>query len=141
MNKDNSLNSSMESTPQYLNLNFLEILNIALAGIRRASIFLGLGSNAAWDPVYKKYLLLDSTKIHFVPQQLSNSDIESSKRDFANWLVGNGLREVNEYFDVFLDKIYEATMMGSAFRHEKINLEKCIEIKKNAQDFLKKASI
>ncbi len=137
MNNNESLNSNMENTPQYLKLNFLEILNIAWTGIRRASIFLGLGLNAAWDPTYKNYLLPDSTKIHFVPQQLSNSDIESSKRDFANWLIGNGLREVNEYFDVFLDKMHEATMMGSTFKHKKINHKMFAEIKEKCSKFSK----
>lgn len=125
------------SEPQYLNVNFLNILNIALAGIRRSSIFLGLGLNTAWDPTYKKYLLPDSTKIHFIPQQLSDSDIENSKIDFASWLIGNGLREVNEYFDVFLDHIYEATLMGSVFKHDKVNPEQIAEIKKKCVKFTK----
>jgi len=138
MNKDDKLDLSRRNAHQYLNINFLEILNIALAGIRRSSIFLGLGLNAAWNPEYKNYLLLDSTKIHFIPQQLSDSDIENAKRDFANWLVGNGLREVNEHFDVFLDKIYEATMMGLVFKHEKIDHEKYAEIKNKCKRFSKK---
>lgn len=74
----------MMNEPQYLQLNFLNILNIALAGIRRANIFLGLGLNAAQNPAHKDYLLPDSTKIHFIPENLSDLDIENSKKDFAN---------------------------------------------------------
>ncbi len=123
--------------PQYLNVNFLHILDVALLGIRRANIFLGLGLNAAWNPTHKNYLLPDSTKIHFIPENLSDADIENSKRDFANWLIGNGLREINEYFDVFLDHIYEATMMGNVFKHDKIDAEKFAEIKKMSVIFSK----
>lgn len=123
------------SEPQYLQLNFLNILNIALAGIRRANIFLGLGLNAAKDPAHKNYLLPDSTKIHFISENLSDLDIENSKKDFANWLVGNGLREVNEYFDVFLDHIYEATLMGSVFKHDKVDHENLVKSKAKSKKF------
>jgi len=46
------------------------LLELALRGIRRASVFLGLGVNAAIDPEFKDYQLTNLSNIHIIPANL-----------------------------------------------------------------------
>jgi hypothetical protein len=94
-------------------IDFDVILEIALLGIRRAAVFLGFGLNAAADPKFRDYRLAPHTGFSFVPEDLSDIDVDEYKREFATWITANGLREIIESFAVFLDAIYTACLKVS----------------------------
>jgi hypothetical protein len=82
----------------------------ALTGVHRASIFMGLGVNAADDPDSKSCQLKGPIQISVLPHELSGPDLVTAKGHFRNWIIGNGLRELAERFGEFLDQIYDAVL-------------------------------
>lgn len=49
-----------------LEINFDKILEVALRVVRRASVFMGFGVNAAQNPHFNNYQLTQITKIQLV---------------------------------------------------------------------------
>jgi len=48
------------------NIDFGKLLEVALKGVRRATVFLGLGVNAALDKNFNKYQLTDIAQIQLL---------------------------------------------------------------------------
>ncbi|MHB1947597.1 MAG: helix-turn-helix transcriptional regulator [Gammaproteobacteria bacterium] len=115
--------------------DFNQILNIASSRIRRTAMFLGLGLNAVWDSENNKYLLSDHTIVNFIPMDLNKDDVEASKKNFPNWLIGNGLREVDENFELFLLNIYQAIIFASLSPQESVDSEQLEMIRKKIDKF------
>lgn len=93
------------------NIDFGKILEVALKGVRRATVFLGLGVNAALDPEFKKYQLTEIAEIQLLPSDVDAQTITHFKNEFKTWIAANGLRELTETFSVFLEKLHEACLM------------------------------
>ena len=93
------------------NIDFGKILEVALKGVRRATVFLGLGVNAALDPEFNKYQLTKIAKIQLLPPEVDAQTITRFKDEFKTWIVGNGLRELIETFSVFLERVHEACLV------------------------------
>jgi hypothetical protein len=91
-----------------ININFDNILDVALMGVRRSSAFMGFGVNAAIDVGFNKYQLTEITCIQLLPMDLSNESVNQMKQHFLTWIVGCGLRELIESFSIFLDHVYLA---------------------------------
>ncbi len=93
-----------------VNIDYNSILEIALKGIRRAYVFLGFGYNAAEDPNVKNYSLTDVSIIQIGLGQVDDIAMSEFKRSFLIWITGNGLREIIESFNNYLDKIFDASL-------------------------------
>lgn len=87
-----------------------KIKEIALKGIRRTTIFLGLGVNAARDGKFTKYQLPENHYLKMVPENASEEQVTHFKQNFEKWVILNGLRELIETFGLFLDKIHQACL-------------------------------
>lgn len=98
------------SQVQY-NIDFGKILEVALKGVRRATVFLGFGVNAALDPEFNKYQLTKIAKIQLLPPDVDAQTVARFKEEFKTWIVGNGLRELIETFSVFLERLHEACLV------------------------------
>jgi hypothetical protein len=61
------------------NIDFGKILAVALKGVRRATVFLGLGLNAALDPEFNKYQLPKLQKYSSFLQTLTLRPLPTSK--------------------------------------------------------------
>jgi len=94
-----------------INVDLDKIRDVGYLGVRRASVFMGLGVNAALDAEFKDYQLTHITKLQLVPGTVDSEAIGRFKEDFKTWVEGNGLRELIETFSVFLDRIYEAALL------------------------------
>jgi len=94
-----------------INVDLDKILDVAQRGVRRASVFMGLGVNAALDAKFKEYQLTHITKLQLVPDAVDSETIGHFKEEFKTWIEGNGLRELIETFSVFLDRIYDAALL------------------------------
>lgn len=98
-----------------------KIVDVAHLGVRRASVFMGLGVNAALDPEFKQYQLTHITKLQLVSDNVDLKTVGHFKEEFKTWIEGNGLRELLETFSVFLDRIYEAALLLSISK-DKVDL-------------------
>jgi len=92
-----------------ITINYNNILNTAEKGVQRAAIFLGLGINASRNPDVT-HGLQEHTLLQFTPDGLDANVVGSYKEEFTKWIIRNGLRELQETFNIFLDQIYEATL-------------------------------
>jgi hypothetical protein len=90
-------------------INYDLVLDTALKGVRRAAVFMGLGLNAALDPNYKSYELIDIAALQLVPANADDTTITHYKENFALWITANGLRELIEAFSIFLDQVHYAS--------------------------------
>ncbi|MEP4034912.1 hypothetical protein [Pseudophaeobacter sp.] len=96
-----------------INLDFGAILEIALKGVRRSSVFMGLGVNAARDPENKDYQLSGITQIQLVPENVPKEAVEHFKKEFQIWIVAGALREATEAFALFLDELHRACSVAA----------------------------
>lgn len=104
-----------------INVDLDKILDVAHRGVRRASVFMGLGVNAALDAEFKEYQLTRITKLQLVPDTVDSETIGHFKEEFKTWVEGNGLRELIETFSVFLDRIYDAALLIDISK-DKVNM-------------------
>lgn len=93
-----------------ITVNLDQIKEIALKGIRRTTIFLGLGVNAARNENFNMYQLPENHYLRLVPENASEQKIKRFKENFEKWIISNGLRELIETFGLFLDKIHQACL-------------------------------
>lgn len=100
-------------TPQTVNIDIAEIAQIALKGIRRAYVFMGLGLDAASDSSVTNVHLGQGTRVQIVPQEISGNVLANYKASFAGWITANGLREIVESFGLFLNRVYFACLLIS----------------------------
>jgi hypothetical protein len=89
-----------------INIDLPTIKNIAVKGVRRTAIFMGLGINAANDPDFKQYELAKITSLEFIEPISDEKTLTHFKTEFGRWVIANGLRELIETFCVFLDEIH-----------------------------------
>jgi len=94
-----------------LTIDFDKLKDIALRGIRRTSIFLALGVNAARDERLKKYHLTDLSMFRFVPDNVDTQTLRHFKSAFEQWIISNGLRELVESFATFMDGVYRICLI------------------------------
>lgn len=93
-----------------ININLPAIKNIAIKGVRRTAVFMGLGINAANNPDFKQYELTQITNFEFIEPISDEKTLNNFKTEFGRWIVINGLRELIETFCVFLDEIHLACL-------------------------------
>jgi hypothetical protein len=93
-----------------IEINFDKILDIAMRGMRRSAIFMGLGVNAALDAEFTNYQLTHLTNIQIVPN-VAPEKVSHFKDEFKIWIEANGFRELVESFSTFLDALHHACLV------------------------------
>jgi len=93
-----------------MTIDFDRIKGIALRGIRRATVFLGLGVNAARNESITEYDLAE-TRIKLLPLKVSAQELKDMKQNFEKWIIWNSLRELIESFGIFLDAINQSCLL------------------------------
>lgn len=92
-------------------INLDKILQVAYTGVRRASAFMALGINASYDPDNRSVHLKHPFHLRFLPDNMSDAQINEVKNNFSEWIVGNGLRELDQSFAIFLDYLHDAGLV------------------------------
>lgn len=92
-------------------LDYIEAREIARKACLRSASFLGFGLNCARDSSLSDFSLSKEVSFQFLPSNLPEAKVEELKREFENWIVSNGLRALIESFAVFLDRIYEYSLL------------------------------
>jgi hypothetical protein len=91
-------------------IDFSKIKEVALLGVRRTAVFMGLGINAALDVNFKNYDLTKITQLQFVPPDVDDKTISHIKEEFGLWIINCGFRELIETFAIFMDSIHLASL-------------------------------
>lgn len=97
----------------HLTLDYAPTREIVYIACRRAAAFMGFGLNAARNDTLTDFTLSREYSLHWFPDDLSTETIAEYKREFEGWIVAGGLRELIEGFSVFLDRLYELTLIAS----------------------------
>lgn len=109
-----------------IHIDLDQVLQIALTGVKRASVFMGLGVNAAINDGFNKYQLSEITNIQLIPDDLSEETIKHFKEEFRLWVEAGGFRELVDTFINYLDSIYESCLLMKATQERSLlaNLSK-----------------
>ena len=99
-----------------LRIDFDQILDVALHGVRRASVFIGFGVNAATDSNFKTHSLTKFSNLQIGPSELSEEALVEAKENFRLWIEAAGFRELTDTFNVFLEAIHSACLISSCAR-------------------------
>lgn len=102
----------------HLNINFDQLREVALNGIRRSAVFLGLGVNSARDPRFSDYELTKITLIRLVPANADAQVVRGYKKAFEEWIIACGLRELTETFAIFLDGVHRSCLIMATHQKE-----------------------
>jgi hypothetical protein len=93
---------------QQVTVDLDRLLETALLGARRASVFMALGTNAAEDPTHTSYRLPTAISMSLLPEDVSTENVAEFKREFRVWIVASALRDLIDHFSVYLDQVFEA---------------------------------
>lgn len=94
-----------------LHVDLDRVKEIALIGVRRAAMFMGLGVNAAANPAVTSYQLDGFYQIRLLPENLAAEALEKAKQHFRSWIIGNGLTELLHNYSLFLDEVYAVGLL------------------------------
>jgi hypothetical protein len=115
-------------TEQRINLDHLK--EVAIKGVRRAALFLGLGLNAANREDFRDYELWKvpegdeyrGLNFSLIPDNAGEDDLRIYKDEFGCWVINNGLRELVERFVLFLDQAHHLCLFVSkSFEGNRLN--------------------
>jgi hypothetical protein len=81
----------------------LDVMNVAT---RRASAFMSLGLRAANDLSVETLTLDSNFQIQFLPNPPPANLIRNVQSSFSTWIVGNGIRELDQHASIFADSLY-----------------------------------
>lgn len=126
------MSQTRQPSVQRIHIDFVRILEIAHLGIRRASSFVALGLRVTGDDSIRSVRLDNNFHHVFMPDPLPEEDSRRVRENFGKWVVGNGLRELDQFFSVFLDHVYYALVRISA--GGPLNAEATRRLKVNEQD-------
>ena len=102
-----------------IKIDLEKLQDIAHVGVRRATIFMGLGLNAAHKDDFNDYELnklpivpgQTNLPIELFPRELPVERVREFKREFAIWVTICGMRELLEYFALFLDQMHRYALV------------------------------
>lgn len=100
----------------HIRIDLDKTLDIAVKGVRRASIFMGLGVNAALDDQFSSYQLSKITNIQLISDDVSAETLRHFKSEFRIWIEAGGLRELVETFSTYLDALHRVCSLMQAIR-------------------------
>ncbi|MES0122168.1 hypothetical protein NKL05_08550 [Mesorhizobium sp. C420B] len=86
----------------HVRIDFARLRRPADLGVRRASVFLALGSNAANHIPSLPHQLDDRMSYHLVPSEISDETRRQFNENFEAWIIGNALRDLVDAFTIFL---------------------------------------
>jgi len=91
---------------QDVSINADAIKDIALRGVRRAVAFLCLGLQATRKGPPDSVALDSKFVIQWFPDPLPTELAAELAIEYENWIIGSALRELDQYFGMFLNEIW-----------------------------------
>jgi hypothetical protein len=106
MTVDGAREAGQKSITRELVVDFAELREISYKGVRRAAAFLGIGLPVTENYVPESLSLTQYSMWQFFPEPIPKSVGMEAVSEFRSWLVGNALRELDLFFNLFLDAIW-----------------------------------
>ncbi len=100
------------SSDEPINVNVDEIRNIVSVSIRRTSAFLRFGLDELNTRDGGNFNLAAGVNYQFWPEVITTDERNDARDAYRSWLVGCGLRELDQYYSIFLDKVWWAIEVG-----------------------------
>jgi hypothetical protein len=88
--------------PAHVEIDFQLLRRPADIGVARASVFLGLTTNAAAAKPPLSHVLDDKVQYRFIPDDVPPEASAHFMEEFTYWIIGNALRELVDAFSAFL---------------------------------------
>ena len=95
------------ATPAEFTLDLDRKKQIVDVGIRRASAFLKIGLTAADAEPPTDFALAGGIAFRFFPTPVKSDVAREVRDEFSSWLIGSCLRELDQYFSLYLDALWE----------------------------------
>lgn len=92
---------------RYLNFNILGLQERAYIGVRRAAAFLGVSERFVEGSFPRSLTLGHKLKQQFLPDPYPEENIFELKENWKAWIIGNALRELDQFTSLFLDDAYD----------------------------------
>ncbi|MEA2841021.1 MAG: hypothetical protein QOF41_2351 [Methylobacteriaceae bacterium] len=102
------------ANPIEVAINFDAISAIMAVGANRASSFMFLGLRSAEDETIRSVRLDGAYTYQFMPEPLSAEQSKEVRGNFLKWIIGNGLRELDQHFVRALDEAYTLYVLINA---------------------------
>lgn len=90
-----------------LNFNFKATQERAYVGVRRAAAFLGLSERFIEGEFPRSLTLGRSVKRQLLPDPFPEESIDELRGNWQVWIVGNALRELDQFLSLYLDDLYD----------------------------------
>lgn len=90
----------------------------AYVGVRRAAGFLGLSERFLEGEFPRSLTLGRNIKRPFLPDPLPQDLIPELREAWQAWIVGNALRELDQFLSLYLDEAFDMTEMAKLVRGE-----------------------
>lgn len=94
--------------PANVTINFSEMSGVVDLAIRRVSAFYRFGLDELDLRDGGDFQIASKMVYSFWPQQITDEHREEAKREYKAWLVGNCLRELDQFYKLFQDKVWRA---------------------------------
>ncbi len=114
----------------HFKIDFTKLKGVAELGVKRASVFMGLGTNAAMVSPPISHILSDNVQFHFVPSDPSDETKRHYLEEFESWTIGNCLRDLADNFSMFLTEaffIYHVLQTMTYSEHEDLKAKRAFE--------------
>jgi hypothetical protein len=79
----------------------------ACVGVRRAAAFLGLSERFMDNELPRSLTLGRNIKRQFLPDPYPDEDIPELRENWRAWIIGNALRELDQFLSLYLDEAYD----------------------------------
>lgn len=79
----------------------------ACVGVRRAAAFLGLSERFMESDLPRSLTLGRNIKRQFLPDPYPDNDIPELRENWRAWIIGNALRELDQFLSLCLDEAYD----------------------------------
>lgn len=93
------------------NIDLGEALETAHAAVRRASAFMILGLRSLGQPM-PAVMRLESSIMGFFPEPIDDGARAAISDEYRSWVVGAALRELEQGYSIFIDKLYQSCVVA-----------------------------
>jgi hypothetical protein len=97
-----------ESVKATLNIDFADIKSVVEVAVRRATAFLSLGLEDLEMRGCGDLSVGTSIKYHYFPENVDLKNRNIIRKEYQNWLIGSCLKELDQFYGIFLDKLWFA---------------------------------
>lgn len=89
-----------------MNINFDEVIEKGLKGVRRSYVFMGLGVNSAEDDRLCNYQLTPLTSLQLLQDGLDEFTVKNFKDNYKEWVLNTAFRDALEAFHIFVEELF-----------------------------------